>query len=116
MLGYYLELATRSLRRNVVLTVLMIAAVGVGIGASMTMLTTLRVMSRDPIPDKSSVLFAPQNRLGGTEYRSVVHHRLAARSAHLPRCHGLYAGEIGRAADGHVCGRNGPRAPGRSGL
>jgi putative ABC transport system permease protein len=60
MLGYYLELATRSLRRNIVLTALMIAAVGVGIGASMTMMTTLRVMSRDPIPDKSSVLFAPQ--------------------------------------------------------
>lgn len=32
MLRYYLELALRSLRRNVVLTTLMVAAVGVGIG------------------------------------------------------------------------------------
>jgi hypothetical protein len=32
MLGYYLELAIRSLSRNVVLTTLMVAAVGVGIG------------------------------------------------------------------------------------
>jgi putative ABC transport system permease protein len=60
MLGYYLHLAVRSLRRNPVLTTLMIVAVGVGIGASMTMLTNLRVMSGDPIPDKSSHLFAPQ--------------------------------------------------------
>ena len=42
MLSYYIELALRSLRRNVVLTALMIGAVGVGIGASMTALTALR--------------------------------------------------------------------------
>jgi putative ABC transport system permease protein len=60
MLGYFIQLAVRSLRRNVVLTALMIAAVGVGIGASMTMLTTLITMSGDPIPDKSSQLFLPQ--------------------------------------------------------
>ncbi|HEY1900685.1 MAG TPA: ABC transporter permease [Steroidobacteraceae bacterium] len=60
MLGYYFELAIRSLRRNPVLTALMIAAVGVGIGASMTMLTTLVAMSGNPIPDKSSELFVPQ--------------------------------------------------------
>ena len=36
MFNYYFGLALRSLRRNVVLTVLMIAAIGVGIGASMT--------------------------------------------------------------------------------
>lgn len=59
MFGYYFELAVRSLKRNVVLTVLMIAAVGVGIGASMTMFTTLRAMSGDPIPDKSAKLFVP---------------------------------------------------------
>ncbi|HEY6457505.1 MAG TPA: ABC transporter permease [Steroidobacteraceae bacterium] len=60
MLGYHLELAVRSLRRNIVLTMLMIAAVGVGIGAAMTMLTTLVAMSSNPIPDKSSQLFVPQ--------------------------------------------------------
>src|SRR5580698_118101 len=69
MLGYYLQLAVRSLSRNPVLTTLMIAAVGVGIGASMTMLTNLRVMTGDPIPDKSSVLFVPQIDLWGPASR-----------------------------------------------
>jgi putative ABC transport system permease protein len=59
MFGYYIELAVRNLRRNVGLTVLMIAAVGVGIGVCMTALTTLRAMSGNPIPDKSSQLFVP---------------------------------------------------------
>jgi putative ABC transport system permease protein len=60
VLNYYLSLALRSLRRNVVLTVLMIAAIGVGIGASMTTLTVFRAMSADPIPHKSRQLFAVQ--------------------------------------------------------
>jgi putative ABC transport system permease protein len=60
MFTYYLGLALRSLKRNVVLTVLMIAAIGVGIGASMTMLTVFRAMANDPIPQKSARLFAPQ--------------------------------------------------------
>ena len=69
MFGYYLQLAVRSLRRNIVITLLMIAAVGVGIGASMTALTTLRAMSGDPIPDKSSQLFVPQLDAWGPESR-----------------------------------------------
>jgi putative ABC transport system permease protein len=60
MINYYFALALRSLRRNLVLTILMIAAIGVGIGASMTTLTVFRAMSADPIPDNSSRLFAPQ--------------------------------------------------------
>jgi putative ABC transport system permease protein len=60
VLAYFFELAVRSLRRNIVLTALMVAAVGVGIGASMTMLTTLIAMTGNPIPDKSSQLFLPQ--------------------------------------------------------
>ncbi|MDP9008939.1 MAG: ABC transporter permease [Pseudomonadota bacterium] len=60
MFNYYFGLAVRSLRRNVVLTVLMIAAIGVGIGASMTTLTVFRAMAGDPIPNKSRQLFAVQ--------------------------------------------------------
>jgi putative ABC transport system permease protein len=60
MFGYYLRLAVRSLRRNAVLTILMIAAIAVGIGASMTTLTVFRAMSGDPIPQKSHRLYAPQ--------------------------------------------------------
>ncbi len=58
MSGYYFDLALRSLRRNVVLTTLMVIAVGVGIGASMTLLTALRALSADPIPAKSDRLFS----------------------------------------------------------
>ncbi len=60
MLGYYINLALRSLRQNGVLTVLMITAIGVGIGASMTTLSIFRAMSSNPIRDKSSRLFTPQ--------------------------------------------------------
>ncbi|MBW8777475.1 MAG: ABC transporter permease, partial [Stenotrophomonas sp.] len=60
MIGYYLALAWRSLRRNVVLTILMIVAIAFGVGASMTTLTVLHVLSADPIPDKSDRLFYVQ--------------------------------------------------------
>jgi putative ABC transport system permease protein len=58
--GYYFNLALRSLQRNLVLTALMIGAIGIGIGASMTMLTVFRAASGDPIPRKSAQLFVPQ--------------------------------------------------------
>ena len=73
MLGYYFGLAIRSLRRNAVLTTLMVAAIGVGIGASMTMLTTLVAMSANPIPEKSSQLFVPQIDVTGYGSR---HHEI----------------------------------------
>ena len=60
MFAYYFRLGLRSLNRNVVLTLLMIVAIAVGIGASMTTLTVFRAMSGDPIPHKSSRLYAPQ--------------------------------------------------------
>jgi putative ABC transport system permease protein len=60
MFGYYLNLAFRSLKRNKVLTVLMVLAIAVGIGASMTTLTVVHLLSGDPIPGKSGVLYFPQ--------------------------------------------------------
>ena len=60
MFSYYLELALRSLRRNTVLTGLMVLAIALGIGACMTTLTVLHVLSGDPIPAKSARLFYPQ--------------------------------------------------------
>lgn len=60
MFGYYLELALRSLKRNKVLTALMVLAIALGIGASMTTLTVLHVLSGDPLPDKSARLYYPQ--------------------------------------------------------
>ena len=60
MFAYYLDLALRSLRRNKVLTALMVLAIAVGIGASMTTLTVLHVLSGDPLPGKSGELYYPQ--------------------------------------------------------
>jgi putative ABC transport system permease protein len=70
--NYYFGLAVRSLKRNIVLTVLMIAAVGVGIGASMTTLTVFRAMDSDPIPQKSRQLFAVQIDNWGPDSKSIV--------------------------------------------
>ncbi|HEX7838297.1 MAG TPA: ABC transporter permease [Kofleriaceae bacterium] len=68
MFAYYLDLARRSLKRNVSLTVLMIIAIAFGVGASMTTLTVLHVLSADPIPGKSQNLYYvqldPQKAIG----------------------------------------------------
>ena len=54
--AYYLRLALRALRNSPVLTALMVLALAVGIGASMTMLTVLHVLSGDPLPGRSSAV------------------------------------------------------------
>lgn len=58
MLRYNLKLAIKSIRRNPIMTGLMVAAIAVGIGVSMTTLTVYYLMSGNPIPQKSDVLFA----------------------------------------------------------
>jgi len=60
MFGYYLDLALRSLKRNKVLTALMVLAIAVGIGASMTTLTVMHLLSGDPLPGRSGQIFYPQ--------------------------------------------------------
>jgi putative ABC transport system permease protein len=60
MFSYYLQLGLRSLRRNPVLTGLMVMAIGFGVAASMTTYSVFRATSRDPIPQKSSQLFNTQ--------------------------------------------------------
>ena len=60
MFGYYLDLAIRSLRRNKLLTALMVLAIAIGIGASMTTLTVMHILSGDPLPGKSAHIFFPQ--------------------------------------------------------
>ncbi|KAF1014907.1 MAG: Macrolide export ATP-binding/permease protein MacB [Stenotrophomonas maltophilia] len=60
MYAYYFRLALRSFRRNKVLTALMVIAIALGIGASMTTLTVFHALSGDPIPQKSDRLFYVQ--------------------------------------------------------
>ncbi|MET0255136.1 MAG: ABC transporter permease, partial [Luteibacter sp.] len=60
MFSYYLQLGMRSLRRNPVLTALMVMAIGFGVAASMTTYSVFRATSQNPIPQKSSQLFNVQ--------------------------------------------------------
>ena len=71
MLDYYFRLALVSLRRHWTLTALMVVAIAVGVALTMTAYTVLSVMSRDPIPWKSSQLFAVQLDNGGPRSRKV---------------------------------------------
>lgn len=65
MFGYYFALALHNLRRNSVLTALMVIAIAFGVSASMTIFTLFRAMSSDPIPSKSNQLFSVQIDNGG---------------------------------------------------
>jgi putative ABC transport system permease protein len=69
MFGYYMDLAWRSLRHNKMLTALMVLAIAVGIGASMTTLTVMHLLSGDPLPGRSATLFYPQLDPDTSTYR-----------------------------------------------
>ncbi|MBN8885727.1 MAG: ABC transporter permease [Rudaea sp.] len=56
MFSYYLQLGLRSLKRNIILTALMVLGIALGIAASMTTLTVMHLMGSDPIPWKSDKL------------------------------------------------------------
>src|SRR5215467_13846477 len=56
MFSDYFQLGLRSLKRNPILTALMVLGIALGIAASMTSLTLLHIMGSDPIPWKSGVL------------------------------------------------------------
>jgi putative ABC transport system permease protein len=60
MFRYYFQLGLRSLRRNPMLTLLMVVTLAVGVACSMATFTVLYVMSGDPIPHKSDRLFVPR--------------------------------------------------------
>ncbi|MCQ4167692.1 ABC transporter permease [Tahibacter harae] len=60
MFYYYLQLGLHSLKRNPLLTALMVFGIALGIGTSMTSLTVFYLMGSDPIPWKSDKLHAVQ--------------------------------------------------------
>ncbi|MDP5131798.1 MAG: ABC transporter permease [Paraglaciecola sp.] len=60
MFSYYLKLAFKSIKRNPILSALMVMAIALGIGASITTITVNYLMSADPIPQKSKQLFYVQ--------------------------------------------------------
>lgn len=64
MFRYYIELAWRDFGRDKALTALIVLAIALGIGASMSMLTVIHVMSGNPLPGRSATLFYPHLELG----------------------------------------------------
>jgi len=67
MFAYYLKLGVRSLRRNPILTALMVCTLAIGVAASVSTLTILHMMSGDPIPGKSERLIVPVIDVGPLE-------------------------------------------------
>ena len=60
MLRYYFKLGFLSIRANPALSALMVAAIAIGIGACMTILTVRYVMADNPIEHKNDVLYHVQ--------------------------------------------------------
>ncbi|MDM5176736.1 ABC transporter permease [Massilia sp. DJPM01] len=60
MLSYILKVVRHNTQRNRVLTALMVLAIAVGIGASMTTLTVMRLLSGDPLPGRSQHIYYAQ--------------------------------------------------------
>ena len=60
MIRYYIKLGMLGIRQNPILSALMVAAIAVGIGACMTIINIDYVMSGNPIPQRSEVLYHVQ--------------------------------------------------------
>lgn len=60
MFTYYFSLAMKSLRGTPIMSALMVAAIAVGVGASMTVLTLNYMMSQNALAHKDDVLYAVQ--------------------------------------------------------
>ena len=56
-IGYDLQLALRSIKKTPILSALMVAAIGIGIGACMTIITIFYLMTTNPNPDNSDQLY-----------------------------------------------------------
>lgn len=56
LIRYNVKLGIKNIRRNPVLSALMVAAIGIGIGASMAMITVNYRFGSNPIPHRSDVL------------------------------------------------------------
>ena len=103
MFSYYLKLAFKSIKRNPILSFLMVTAIALGIGASMTTITVNYLMSADPIPHKSDQLFhvqvdnwdphnpfnddndSPPNQLTWTDATNLTEAKMAFRQSAMAR-------------------------------
>ena len=60
MFAYHLRIALKSLRRTPVLSALLVAGIALGIAVSTAFVAAHQILSRNPIPEKSSQLFYVQ--------------------------------------------------------
>lgn len=67
MLAYQMRIAWKSLKRNPVLSSLLVAGIALGIAVSTTFVATYYLIARDPIPQKSDRLFYVQLDSWGPE-------------------------------------------------
>ncbi|CAD5284428.1 ABC transporter ATP-binding protein [Alteromonas sp. 38] len=72
MFLHYIDLSWRSIKRTPVISFLMVFAIAIGIGLTMTSLSVYHMMSMDPIPHKSGNIFYPQLNImdDGNEWHS----------------------------------------------
>ncbi|MGK0503524.1 MAG: putative ABC transport system permease protein [Alteromonadaceae bacterium] len=72
MFLHYIDLSWRSIKRTPVISFLMVFAIAIGIGLTMTSLSVYHMMSMDPIPHKSSAIYYPQLNImdDGREWHS----------------------------------------------
>lgn len=107
MFSYYLKLAFKSIKRNPILSALMVAAIALGIGSSMTTITVNYLMSANPIPEKSDVLYHvqvdswdpnnpfnddnnnPPNQLTWTEATNLMAAQKASRQTAMAKSGGI---------------------------
>jgi len=68
MWGHYVELALRSSRRSMGLTVLVVVLLAVGVAACMVSYAAFRATTSDPLPGRSSQLFVAQVDNAGPAY------------------------------------------------
>jgi putative ABC transport system permease protein len=68
MLLYNVRLAWRSIRRNPVLSILIVLGIALGVGVSTTFITAYHVLASDPVPGKSDALhYVRMNSWGGPD-------------------------------------------------
>lgn len=67
MFAYYLKLSWQSIRRNPIISSLMMLALAMGVGSFMVIMTIYYYASSDPIPNKSDRLYAIQLDAGDIE-------------------------------------------------
>jgi putative ABC transport system permease protein len=95
MFAYYFRMAVKSLRRNPMLTGLMIGAIAVGVGVCITTLTVYRLMSGNPMASRNDVLYAvtldswDPNRAWDPDHPELPPPELSYRDAQA-----LYASDI----------------------